>query len=217
MFHFWRSLGIEAISGRLWLSKDGHGLKKWENWTDVNAICMPPKITQKTIITVGGRWWNLFDTFFRTLRGIFFARMGEGTKQWLQHRIQDLKHLYASEITPQRIVHDRGMSWLTYCNALILMISAIFDFVSMYYHHFRKLWNPLEYLLRYLWVNTVYCYDPYYQCCWWHELLFSIRRKELKLFIQLFIEPPKRKISQICMLRECGPKTVDFSTIWGFL
>ena len=147
----------------------------------------------------------------------FFARMGEGTKQWRQHRIQHLKHFYPCEISPQRIVQDRGMSWLTYCNALILMISAIFDFVSMYYHHFGKLWNPLEYLLRYLWVNTVYCYDPYYQCCWWHELLFSIRRKELKLFIQLFIEPPKRKISQICMLRECGPKTVDFSTIWGFL
>ena len=145
MFHFWRSLGIEAISYRLLLSKDGHVLKKWKNWTmlmlywtDVNAICMPPKITQKTIITVDVRLWNLFDTFFRTLRGIFSQ---EWVKQWLQHRIQDLKHLCPCEISRQRIVQDSGMSWLTYCNVLILMISTIFDFV--YYHHFGKLWNPL--------------------------------------------------------------------------
>ena len=119
-------------------------IKKVKKLDDVNAIlnrcytiCMPPKITQKTIITVDVRWWNLFDTFFRTLRGIFSQ---EWVKQWLQHRIQDLKHLCPCEISRQRIVQDSGMSWLTYCNVLILMISTIFDFV--YYHHFGKLWNP---------------------------------------------------------------------------
>ena len=107
-------------------------------------------------------WWSLMKFVRYLLQNSTWHFSQEWVKE-LQHRIQHLKHLYPCEISPQRIVQDRGMSWLTYCNALILMISAIFDF--MYYHHFGKLWNPLEYLLRYLWVNTVYCYDPYYQCC----------------------------------------------------